>query len=1329
VLRITTLGGVGIELDGVLLSEQLSRKASALVGYLIVKGGRHRREELAELLWPERSQSQSMSNLRVMLSSLRKHLGDSLIITRADVSINHETEIWVDILELEKGLAGQNPEAHLDLYQGDFLEGLSIRNSPDFEQLILNLRQEISQNLIRKFTASIDRMISQRDYPAGLGCAHTLLKLDPLNERAQQQIMALHFLMDQRQAALRQYEEYRLVLQDEWGVDPGPECEQLLEKIRSGHKSAVLEQFTPRATIKPPAFLTAAGESPEEYKKIFVGRENELAKLDQLLEKTLNGSGMMAFIKGEPGRGKTSLAEEFAQRAIQQHAELLVIWSACSAFQNIGDPFLVWRDTLRMLFGDVERLWLAGAIQHKHALRLWHSLPFTIQALLDNAPDLCQTLLRGIPLSSLYAAHAQANNDRIQQLLALEKRPALTDLHAQRVADHCTQLLQAISRQQPILIFLDDLHWADRPSISLLNQIVGRLGKARVLIVGTYRPEELLPSPRAERHPLRKVIHEARRRFGDILVDLDILTSQERRAFIDKYLDEEPNKFPDPFKKAFFDRTQGEALFVVELLRDMRERGIIYRDEDRDWQISEEPQWEKIPDKVLGVVQERIDRLPPNLKGMLRVASLIGNRFPAQLIARVLDQPETLTLQQLSQVLQHQHRLVSEQSIESLGDKLITNFEFAHFIYRQFLIEADGLGAGEELHLQKSIATQMEILYQGHTDLVAAKLAHHWLAAREEQRAGKYLDKAGDQARARYALDDAEIYYSKAIAIRQAVGLDSLAAKTYLKLGLAKLADYQWELAYQAYEKAFALFDQAADFEHPSTSLSTREFRLALAEPISLDPALMGSEISTYYGTQLFEGLITIDAEKNALPGAASHWEISDDGRRYIFYLREDLRWSDGSSLRAKDFEFALRRNLDPEWGCNDASPVPDADLLYPIKNAAAYCRGEVSVNQLGVRALDETTLQIDLERPTAYFLLLMTLSLAYPQPKELIEKFGEAWTQAGRLISNGPFELLSWEKGDGIQLGKNSHYRGNFPGNIDQIECRFYPDEEVAIREFQTGDIDALSLINASLKLRRFANIHPEGLYRVPDSNLWYALLRTDLQPLNDVNIRQALRLAIDRKQLVEVGFRDGRSPAYGGFIPPNVPGHAPALTPRDIDDAQNQARDRMEKAGYPCGSRFPEVTCVYPPGGQRVVDLLLTMWERCLGIQIKRRELPYQQLIEQVDNDPAAITLLGWSEHYPDPHCFLTQFCHGGDPQQPNRPRWHDPEFDELIRKAEKARYQGQRLELYRQADSILVAEQAVVIPISYGATGMMIASRVTISKTDTGTMRFKDLIIGNK
>lgn len=1323
-LKVFTLGGIKLELDGEPITKLVSRKSAVLIAFLAFTGETYRREEMAELLWQERPQKQSLANLRVLLSNLRKHLRDYILITRETVSIHPDANLWLDITELERGLSSDSPQDYLHLYDGSYLEGIFLREAPEFEQLILTSREEINARLADKLHHCVQKSIKTADYPGGLACARLLLKIDPFHEQACRQMMALLYLDGQRQAAIRHFSEYQSRLKNEWSVEPEQSGFDLLECIKADEKQSVISMMVGEKLEKPPAFLDFTMKPSIPRGHVFVGRQVQLDILNKFLEKACSSKGGIAFVCGEPGRGKSALMRYFVDHALTQHENLLVTWSSSSAFKNIGDPLLVWRDAFRMLVGDVERLWLAGAITRKHAQALWQGLPVVADAIAEYSPELVQTLLKGIPLKRLFLSHPECDFQVFSRLFSEVPRDQ-NNIHSGMMAEQLSQVLCTVAEKHPIMMVLDDAHWADRSSISLLMQLVRRLENSRAFIVCTYRPDELMADAQYGRHPLRKVINECKRRYGNVQVDLDHISHQERRSFVDALLDIEPNNFSYQFRDNFFKRTQGDALFSVELMRDLRERGILIQEKKRGWEIVSDFTWEGLPDKVLGVVEERIGRLLPEHQKILRVASLIGDKFPAQLVSKVLNMDEAELLGVLSHTLQRQHRLVREQSIECIDNAKITYFEFSHNMYHQYLLD-NRIGEGEDINIHKLIAHHMESLYAGQMDQVAAKLAHHWLAAREEQAASKYLDIAGDQARAQYALDDAEIFYCKAIAIRQAIGMGSSAGEIYLKLGLAKLADYDWETALEAYEKGFELLaGNTSRIRENNATQNRQTLRLAIARPLTLDPGLMKSEISAYYGGQLFEGLVTIDPHKNALPAAASHWEIRENGCCYIFHLRPNLLWSNGQPLVAGDFEYAWKRNLKPTAGGESFSPC--AHLLFPVRNARAFSMGGEPAKNLGVRALDDKTLLVELERPIAYFLLLMAQCVAFPLPEEILNKQGDSWMDRDNFVCNGPYTLGEWGSEENIILVRNPFFCGAFPGNVDRVECISSSTEISIIEKFLFGELDAISLANASMKLRRYAHNAVEAhLHQVPDAKVWYALLRVDQKPFDDVRIRQAFRYSIDRKRLVEEGFRDGRIPAYGGFLPPNIPGHAENITGNDDDYSRGIAQNFLEEAGYPGGKGLPEIVCTHPEGGRRVVKLLIGMWESCLGVKVVPEEKDYQKLIDQVDSNPAPITLLGFSEHYPDPHCFLSQFYHGNNPNQFNRSRWHHEEFDRLIKQAEIIQDQAKRLEIYRQADRILVDEEVVVIPISYGMSGMLLKPNSKILDHATGYLRFKDIIV---
>jgi adenylate cyclase len=497
--------------------------------------------------------------------------------------------------------------------------------------------------------------------------------------------------------------------------------------------------------------------------QVFVGREQAMGQLWHFLDRTLDSKGQVSFVSGEAGSGKTSLITEFASRAQEEHADLIVAIGQCDAHTGMGDPYLPFREVLCQLTGDVEGKLARGAITQENANRLRKLVSVSAQILVDVAPDLIGLF---VPGAKIVGELGKAVAEKGGWLARLEKlgRQAGTgspELDQRRIFEQYTDALRALAQKQPLLLILDDLHWADAGSISLLFRLGRRIEASRILIVGTYRPEEVALERLGERHPLQKVLAEFRRYFGEIWVDLDQAREVEGRHFVDLWLATEPNWLSEGFGQVLYERTGGHPLFTVELVRDMQERGALVQDEGGRWLEGPLLDWSDLPDRVEGLIEERIGRLEEPLGEILSVASVEGQDFTAQVIARVAEIAEWDLLRMLSQDLENRHRLVLEREEVKLGQQFLARYQFAHTVFQQYLYNQ--LGAGERRLLHGQVAALLEELYRGYTERIAVQLARHYTEAGGDEKAVGYLLQAGDAAARLYAFAEARLHYSRAL--------------------------------------------------------------------------------------------------------------------------------------------------------------------------------------------------------------------------------------------------------------------------------------------------------------------------------------------------------------------------------------------------------------------------------------------------------------------------------------------------------------------------------------------------------------------------------------
>ena len=991
-LALYLLGSPRIERNGAPV-RVVRRKSLALLAYLAMTGETHTRDALATLLSPEQDQSQARAGLRYALATLKKALGDGwLEVDRERIGLHPEVvpslansqpapelQLWLDVAEFRAKLAQCRTHGHpegqvcsdclaplaeaAELYRGDFLAGFTLRDSPSFDEWQFfqteGLRRELLGALARLAQGHADR----GEFELAIAHARRWTALDPLHEPAHRQVMRLYAQSGQRAAALRQYETCRRVLGAELGVEPANKTIAQYGRILAGaaERATPAPEYALDRHLKLPAFLSEEPKA-ESPRRVFVARESEIRQLDGHLAAALAGQGGTVFITGEAGCGKTALMAEFTRRAQEAQAELIVASGACNAFEGVGDPYLPFREVMGMLSGDVEAHWAAGLISRRRARRLWQMLPEVAQVLVDRAPDLIDVFVGGKELESRARRVAPRGSAWLETLKARIARgqASAADLKPSQLMGQYTTMLQNLAAGRPLLITLDDLQWVDVASVGLLFHLARHLAGSRVLLLGAYRSEEVALGRDGERHPLQKVLSELKRTYGDIWIDLSAVGEREGRAFVDALLDSEPNRLGEGFRQALFRQTDGHPLFTVELLRGMQERGSLVRDADQRWAEGSTLDWSTLPMRVEGVIEERIGCLERALREILSVASVEGEHFTAEVVARVRGLDEGQVLRDLAR-LERRHRLVQEREGVRVDGQPLSRYKFSHILFQRYLYGV--LSTAERRLLHDEIAETLEELYAGRTDEIAVELAGHYAQAEQRDKAVEYLHQAGDRARGLYAYQEAAGYYQRALAFLQELEEHEQAARTLMKLGLTYHLAHDFRRARQAYEEGFTLWKRAGEIQDGARSLpAAQTLRVGSENPPGLDPAMNRDLYSTLVIEQLFSGLAERTSEMGVVPDVAQSWEVFEGGRKYLFRLREDVRWSDGAPVTAGDFEYAWKRALDPAIKAIGSGQ----GLLDDIRGALAYRQDQTSdPERVGVRALDDVTLEVELEGPT----------------------------------------------------------------------------------------------------------------------------------------------------------------------------------------------------------------------------------------------------------------------------------------------------------------------------------------------------------------------------
>jgi oligopeptide transport system substrate-binding protein len=536
-----------------------------------------------------------------------------------------------------------------------------------------------------------------------------------------------------------------------------------------------------------------------------------------------------------------------------------------------------------------------------------------------------------------------------------------------------------------------------------------------------------------------------------------------------------------------------------------------------------------------------------------------------------------------------------------------------------------------------------------------------------------------------------------------------------MKLGLTYHLSFDFQQARQSYDEGFALWQRAGETQQARPLPAPHALRLNWNDPLTLDPNLAADKASIELIFQLFCGLVSLNSELDIIPEVASTWDVLDGGCTYVFHLRDDVCWSDGTSVTAEDFAYAWRRLLHPATGS------PYAGLLFDIKGARAYHQGEVSEpDRVGIKCLDKDTLVVDLEGPTSYFPYLLAYSVAYPVPQKVVEAHGKTWTETAHYITNGPFRLESWQRGQSMVLARNPKYHGWFGGNVQRVELSLSPltDWSARLASYEAEDLDVLDLRGLPMEIvDRARRRHAGEYFSVPRLATDYLAFDVSQPPFDDVRVRRAFVLAADRQTLVDVVWRGYHFPATGGFIPPGMPGHSAGA---GLPYNPERARQLLTEAGYPDGRGFPATNLLTHPLAKFMSERLRLRWWENLGIKIVLETVERGVFFDRLSETQPAMFLSGWWADYPDPDDFLRVSHHI------RFTRWRNEVYTGLVERARRITDQEERLKLYRQADRILV-EEAAIMPLYYWREHMLV--KPWVSKFPTSALKLwflKDVII---
>jgi oligopeptide transport system substrate-binding protein len=466
------------------------------------------------------------------------------------------------------------------------------------------------------------------------------------------------------------------------------------------------------------------------------------------------------------------------------------------------------------------------------------------------------------------------------------------------------------------------------------------------------------------------------------------------------------------------------------------------------------------------------------------------------------------------------------------------------------------------------------------------------------------------------------------------------------------------------------------------------------SEPRDLDPHIVVSYNDFNIVVALFEGLTGIDeVTSQPIPAAAERWETSSDGLIWRFHLRSGARWSNGDPLTAHDFVFGIHRALSPRLASEYAY------VLFPIRNAEAFNAGQlVDFSQVGVRAPDNQTLEINLARPAPFLAAAATLPAWFPAHQASIEKLGQfddravPWTRPENMVCNGPFFLKEWSPGNRVVVDRNPDYWDARQVRLNRIV--FYPIENASTQEaaFRSGQLHVTSDVPLS-RIAFYRQNQPAILRIDPFLDTAFLRFNTGRKPFTDPRVRQALARAFDRTALVHEVTLGGQQPAHC-LTPPGLPGYtARAAIPDDFP----AARRLLAEAGYPDGRGFPPVEIQFATLelNQRLLEAVQQMWRRELGITVTLANKEQRVWLSDERLRDYDLSYAHWIGDYVDPSTYLELFTSDSGN---NSTGWSSPEYDRLIATAGSTLDPSRRAGLYQQAEALLLNE-APIAPIFFG------------------------------
>lgn len=489
-------------------------------------------------------------------------------------------------------------------------------------------------------------------------------------------------------------------------------------------------------------------------------------------------------------------------------------------------------------------------------------------------------------------------------------------------------------------------------------------------------------------------------------------------------------------------------------------------------------------------------------------------------------------------------------------------------------------------------------------------------------------------------------------------------------------------------------------------------------EPPSLNPGLASDNTSSTVLLQTFEGLTRINQKGEPEEAMAEDIQVSDDQKKYTFKLR-DSNWSNGDPVTAEDFVYAWKWALDPK------NKSEYAYQLYYIAGAEAANSGKGSLDDVGVKAVDDKTLEVTLENPTPYFLELTAFYTYYPVNSKIAKEHSDWADNAGEnYTSNGPFKLTEWEHNSKVVIEKNDEYWDKDSVKLEKINMAMINDANTELSSFDNGELDWAGSPTGTVPPDSMKALKDDGRLNIkPIAAIYNYKFNTTKPPFNNVNIRKAFALAINREEIIKNVTQGEQVPAMA-IVPPSMftENEKGYFKDNDVEQAKQYLQKGLDEMGLKDASELPEITLVYntDDAHKAIAEAIQDMWNKNLGVDVKLENGEWQVILDKVSALDYQIARMGWVGDFNDPINFLELYrdADGGN----NDTGWENPEFQKLLDQSQTEKDAEKRMQLLKDAEKIFIDEMPVAPIYFYTNVWVQNEKLKDVSMSGLGDIQFK-------